>query len=103
MLYIRNLSDFNWQGVTVDLVKSDNAYRHAFDRMPPETGHPAEAFTDSTQFSFDDSPGSTRLNPIGDRVAWRASLGNFANLDSASIAIATPFAAQWTGEVHTCQ
>ncbi|MDA1347797.1 MAG: hypothetical protein O3A47_02885 [Chloroflexi bacterium] len=103
VLHIRNLDDFEWAEVTVDLVKSDVVYQGKFDNIRPETERPSEAITDPTRFSVDDSPGSTRLNPIGNRLAWRAVLGNFANLESSKIAIATPFAAEWTGEVHTCQ
>ena len=103
VLHIRNLDDFEWAEVTVDLVKSDVAYQGKFDNVRPETERPGEAITDPTRFSVDDSPGSTSLNPIGNRVAWRAVLGNFANLESSKIAIATPFAAEWTGDVHPCR
>lgn len=102
-LHIRNLDNFEWAKVTVDLVKSNVAYQRKFDNIRPETERPSEAITDPTWFSVDDSPGSTRLNPIGNRVAWRAVLGNFANLERSNIAIATPFAAEWTGEVHPCR
>ena len=102
VLYIRNLDDFEWADVTVDLIKSDMAYQGKFDSILPNKETPTEAITNPRLFSLDNSPGVTGLNPMGDKVAWRAVLGNFANLQSATISIKTPFSSEWAGQVASC-
>ena len=103
VLYIRNLDDFEWVDVTVDLIKSGMAYQAKFNSISPDTETPTEAITNPRLFSLDNSPGVTGLNPIGDKVSWRAVLGNFANLESAKISIKTPFSSEWAGQVDSCQ
>ena len=102
VLYIRNPDDFEWAAVTVALIRSDMAYQGQFNTLLPNKETPTEAITNPRLFSRDKSPGVTGLNPMGDKVAWRAVLGNFANLQSATISIKTPFSSEWAGQVASC-
>ena len=98
-LYIRNLGEYEWRGVTISLVKSGYSYRREWASLLPHSDQAASPIIDSTDFKYiSDTPGDPEqfLNPV-----YR--LQNFGHLDAATIQIDEPHQGEWTGAVQPCQ
>ena len=99
-LYIKNLDDFEWRDITINLSKAGNTYTREWASLSPESQQAATPFTDSVEFYYTGKIpglGLRAFNP----AQWR--LHNFSSLEGATIESSSPQPGEWTGEVHPCQ
>lgn len=112
VLYVKNLNDFEWQGTRLTVAKGGKDYMlgsqggHVDDSrwvlidMPPDSVSKTGPFTDPSKFTTR-GRGPVPNNPNYMRPLLR--LGSFNHLESASVVIAKPFEAEWTGTVPPCK
>ena len=100
-LYVRNLDDFEWRGITLNVVKSGETYSREWSGLRPQSDHPAEPFTDSTEFFVLGTVVSQAVSR-GTGVPGMKRLHNFSSLESARIEITAPHPGEWTGDVAPC-
>ena len=103
-LRVKNLDDFEWRNVTIEVEKQGNTYRLDSDRIPPEAQQPAEPFTDAQEFSYLALASGTGIGVGLSRETEQGlkRLHNFTGLDSATIRITSPQPGEWKGQVSQC-
>ena len=103
-LYVKNLDDYEWRGISMNLVKAGETYTGERASLSPESQQPAEPFAGALEFSYLRSLTTETSGPLttsGNTTLRR--LHNFSNLESATIEIKAPQPGEWAGEVHPCQ
>jgi hypothetical protein len=111
-LYLRNLDDFPWRGTSVSVTKGGREYevgidprsksKHSdrLDYWPSEESTPSAPFDAAGDFVFKGRSSDPKDPMYGQE---QVPLTNFGHLEGARIVVATPFPAEWEGEVVPCE
>lgn len=111
-LLVRNLDDYGWERVGISVMKGEREYAVGIDpkskvkhsdslrHWPPEEVTQSAPFDTASDFVFKGRSSDPKDPMYGQE---QVPLTNFDNLDSAMIEVATPYPAQWKGEVRPCK
>ena len=110
-LYVRNLGDSNWSSPAISVTKSGREYelgldlrsRQQYEKIladwPPESVDSADPLDTPRHFVFKGRSSDPKDPMYGQE---QVPLTNFTHLEGAKVVVATPYPAEWTGEVGTC-
>ena len=110
-LYIRNLGESSWTEPAISITKSGREYEFALDprsrlqyeeilsSWPPESVDQAGPLDTPRHFVFKGRSSDPKDPMYGQE---QVPLTNFSHLESAKVAVATPYPGEWSGEVGVC-
>ena len=110
-LYVRNLGESSWTDPAISVNKSGRVYEFALDPRsrqqyeeilsdwPPESVDKADPLDTPRHFVFKGRSSDPKDPMYGQE---QVPLTNFSHLQSAKVAVATPYPGEWTGEVGAC-
>ena len=110
-LYVRNLGRIERSSPEISVTKSGREYELGLDPRskqqyekiladwPPESVGRADPLDTPKHFVFKGRSSDPKDPMYGQE---QVPLTNFTHLEGAKVAVATPYPAEWTGEVGTC-